>query len=125
MWIYPGYLWFYNYLNHYQYFPREFILGACLIDEISGKTKIVYNPNYYGNKTQEEQRALTDRLINDYPRKITNKPISSVDEIDVESLYKETLNNINKYQEKGQSTYYFDGLKEYLERNYHLGNTKK
>lgn len=116
-------LWFYNYMNHHQYFPREFIVGACIGK--GDKTQILLNPNYIGLKTFKEQQDITDKMIEDYPRKITGKPLEWIDEENAEKKYQEAIMSISHYNDKGERFLYYEGLKDYLEKNYHLGSKKK
>ena len=116
-------LWFYNYMDHHQYFPREFIVGACIGN--GDRTQILLNPNYIGLKSFKEQQNITDKMIEEYPKRLTGKPLEWIDEKNAEKKYQAVLSEIAYYHNRGESALYYEGLKEYLEKNYHLGSKKK
>ena len=102
------------------------ILGVALNNGKANQTKIILNPNYIGVQDEKKQRKITDSLLQEYPKRIIGKLLPMViDESNVNKLYKEVSASIDYYQQKGKKTYYYDGLKRFLERNYNLEEKKK
>ena len=119
-------MWLFNYMEHCQYFPKEFILGVSLSDRNTGKTKVILNPKYIGLQEESKKRDITDELLERYPKKVTGKLLTSViDEENIDKVYQSVTNNVELEHQRGRTDYFSEGFKRYLERNYDLERNKK
>jgi len=112
-------LWFYDYMNHVDCFPCEFILGATIYDSKKKEASFILNPNFIGLQSEEEQTKVVSDIFKKYPQSLKNLGIKRINEDTSLDDYGKVCNEIESTSNENKA-FYLKQYKEYLEDKYHF-----
>lgn len=111
-------LWFYEFMEHVQFFPREFVVGATLYDDRKRELVFIANPNYIGIKNEELERQIASQILHKYPSLLDYMGVRIINPDRISSIYDGICHDIQVREQVSSNTYYLEQMKKYLENNY-------